>query len=165
MSLPELHGSSSCGLQNTLAAGQEEETVKHSRRKHEKFIPQQSLKFQNISALSQKVIELQNVFRKYWGAKHLPAWFCAGAVKWRPACLRREVSAQMWIRLGRNLNLHFFLLKPTLLLAQNPSQKRSIRNHKRFWKIFQFLHILAEKRAPLVCKPQQTKLPNLFPVH
>ena len=78
MSLPELHWFSFCGLQNTLAVGQEEETVKHSRRKYENFIPQQSLKFQNIPALSQKLTSLQNVFRKYWGAKCLPAWFCAG---------------------------------------------------------------------------------------
>lgn len=55
MSLPELHGFLFCGLQNTLAVGQEEKKVKHSKRKYKNFIPWQSLKFQNIPAFSQKL--------------------------------------------------------------------------------------------------------------
>lgn len=32
-----------------------------------------------MPALSQKLRVLQNVFRRYWGAKYLPAWFGTGA--------------------------------------------------------------------------------------
>lgn len=76
----------------------------------------------------QKNTGVQNVY----GLEH---WW---AVRGRPAWFRREVSAQMWIRQGRNLYLHFLLPKSALCPAQNPSQKRSTGNHKRFWKIFQF---------------------------
>lgn len=63
-----------------LVVGQEKETVKQSREKHENFIPQQSLKFQNLSPLSQKLIAQQNTFRQHGAAKCLPAWFYAVAL-------------------------------------------------------------------------------------
>jgi len=60
------------------------------------------------------------VLEHWWAARGRPGWF------------RKEFSAQMEIRQGRNLNLHSLFLKPTLFLAQKPSEKQSIGNHKRF---------------------------------
>lgn len=119
---------------------------------------------------------VQNVYRHVFVLGH---WW---AVRGRPAWLRREVSAQMCIRQGRNLNLHFRLLRPTFLLAQNPSQKRSTGKHKRFWKVCPFCTSwqkmgttsmqgtantiaqpvsspLADQSTPVNCEKQQSFLP------
>lgn len=97
------------------------------------------MNYQNMSALSKKLKSHAKCVQKILGCKISPCmvlyWSTSeGEASW----FGRKVSAQTWIRLGRNLNLHFFLLKPTFFLVQNLSQERIIGNHKGFEKYLIF---------------------------